>query len=35
MNLTQNDATGYLNTMGVAIMYTLSFEYHMQGISGI
>ena len=35
MNLTQNDATGYLNTMGVEIVYTLSFEYHIQGISAI
>ena len=32
MNLTQNGTTGYLNTMGRVIMYTLSFEYHIQGI---
>ena len=32
MNLIQNVAAGYLNTMGGAVMYTLSFEYHIQGI---
>ena len=29
MNLTQNGAAGYLNTMGGVVMYTLSFEYHI------
>ena len=33
MNLTQNGAAGYLNIMGGVIMYTLSFDYHIQGIS--
>ena len=32
MNLTQNGAAGYLNTIKGVIMYTLSFEYHIQGI---
>ena len=34
MNLIQNGTAGYLNTIGGGmIMYTLSFEYHIQGIS--
>ena len=33
MNITHNGADGYLNTMQGVIMGTLSFEYHIQGIS--
>ena len=32
MNLTQNGTAGYLNTIK-GVMYTLSFEYYIQGIS--
>ena len=32
MDLIQTGAAGNLNTMGGVIMYTLSFEYHIQGI---
>ena len=32
MNLAQTGAAGYLNSMRGVIMYTLSFEYHIQGI---
>ena len=31
--VTQNVTADYFNTMGEVIMYTLSFEYHIQGIS--
>ena len=33
ISLIQNGAAGYLNPMRGVIMYTLSFEYHIQGIS--
>ena len=34
MNLTQNSAAGYLNIMGGMIIYTLSFQYHIQEYCG-
>ena len=35
MNLIQSGTAGYINTVGVVVMYTLSFEYHIIIIGNI